>query len=116
VSIEALFAVRFGHAGAPNMERNGGVVVVESGRLFGGDSWYAYTGQYQLNGHAMTGQLRAVRHFHQAGTETAWGTQENQFDFQFNVTINDDHSQARGAMTKSGVALGLHLIRIAELP
>lgn len=88
MSIEALYAVRFGHAGAPTLPLNGGVVVLETERLFGGDSWFAYTGSYELTGSTVTGQLHAVRHFNQPGTESAWGTQENQFDVQFTANLN----------------------------
>lgn len=116
MSVEALYAVRFGHAGAPNFGTNGGVVVLETGRLFGGDSWFAYTGTYTLNGGTVSGQIHVLRHFNQEGTETAWGTQEQEFDLQFTVTLNDGHTEANGSMTKDGMELGLRLVRVTELP
>jgi hypothetical protein len=116
MSIEALFAVRFGHVGAPYPDRNGGVVVLESGRLFGGDSWYAYTGHYSVAGAHVTGQLHAVRHFQQPGTQSAWGTQEAEFDVQFDVHVNDTFSEANGTISRGSMALGAKLIRVAELP
>jgi hypothetical protein len=116
MSVEALYAVRFGHAGTPNLGLNGGVVVLETGRLFGGDSWYAYTGSYQLSGSTVTGQLHAVRHNHQPGTESAWGTQENEFDVQFTATGNQGFTEANGTLSKGGMQLGMRLVRVAELP
>ena len=116
MSIEALYAVRFGHAGIPNHPINGGVVVLESGRLFGGDSWFAYTGTYSVAGSTVTGQIHAIRHLDQAGTESAWGTQEREFDVQFNVNVNEGATEANGSMSKDGQALTIRLFRVAELP
>ncbi|HVI05890.1 MAG TPA: GrlR family regulatory protein [Sphingomicrobium sp.] len=116
MSIEALWAVRFGQAGNPNLGLNGGVVVLESGRMFGGDTFYAYTGSYEMNGGTVAGQLHAVRHFHQPGTQSAWGTQEPEFDVQFTANPNQDFTVANGTLSKDGVQLGVRLLRVAELP
>ena len=116
MSVEALYAVRFGHAGSPDLPLNGGVVVLETERLFGGDSWYAYTGTYSLNGSNVTGPLHAIRHYSQPGTERAWGTQENEFDVQFTATINQNHTEANGTISRDGAQLALKLMRVAELP
>lgn len=116
MSIEALYAVRFGHVGTPNLGTNGGVVVLESSRLFGGDSWYAYTGTYRLEGDRVTGQLHAIKHFDQPGSQSAWGTQENEFDVQFIARVNRDHTEATGTLSRHGNELGFRLVRVAELP
>lgn len=116
MSVEALYAIRFGHAGSPGLPLNGGVVVLETERLFGGDSWYAYTGTYTLQGSTVTGQLHALRHFDQAGTESAWGTQESEFDVQFTATMTQGQSEANGTISRGGAQLTLKLVRVAELP
>ena len=72
MTVEVCNAVLFGHLGTPNLGMNGGVVVLETERLFGGDFLYAYTCSYQLAGNTVTGQLHAVRHYHQPGTQSAW--------------------------------------------
>lgn len=116
MTVEALYAVRFGHAGSPHLGLNGGVVVLETERLFGGDSWFAYTGNYVVAGNTVTGQLHAVRHFNEPGTESAWGTQENEFDVEFTATLNEAKTEALGSLTRGGIQLGMKLVRVAELP
>lgn len=116
MSVEALYAVRFGHAGAPNLPLNGGVVVLETGRVFGGDTWFAYTGHYEVAGGTVTGNIHAVRHFNDPGSESAWGTQENEFDVQFTATSDDSFETAGGSVSRGGMQLGLRLVRVAELP
>lgn len=115
MTIEALYVVRFGHAGSSDF-RNGGVVVLETGRLFGGDSWYAYTGNYEVNGNTVAGQLHAIRHFTQPGTESAWGTQEDEFDVDFVADLNDERTEATGTISRGDAELPLKLLRTAELP
>jgi len=43
--LEALWSVEFVAPGQNNI--NAGVVIFESSKLFGGDSWYYYTGSYK---------------------------------------------------------------------
>ncbi len=45
--IEGLWVVRFLAPANPEMDLNGGVVVIESGKIFGGDSGYFYVGSLQ---------------------------------------------------------------------
>jgi hypothetical protein len=117
MSIEALWAVRFGHAGSPNIGLNGGVVVLESGRLFGGDSWFAYVGNYTVLGDQISGTFKAFRHMADANSESAWGTQETEFSVSFGVVVDGGHGSAIGDMTRTNIGtLKLRLVRIAELP
>lgn len=61
--IEGLWAVRFLGVGDPTMELNGGVVVIETDRLLGGDSGYYYVGELTPNGaHGWDVKLSVQRH------------------------------------------------------
>ena len=57
--IEAMWAVNFATtAGA----FGNGVVVFETGKIFGGDSMYYYTGNYTVSGHAINANVK-VKHY-----------------------------------------------------
>jgi hypothetical protein len=47
MSVEALWAVQFTGANRHRIAKSGGVLVVETGRVFGGDIWQWYVGTYQ---------------------------------------------------------------------
>jgi hypothetical protein len=50
-AIEALYVVEFGDVALGGQQyRNGGVAVLETNRIFGGDSGYYYVGTFSSNG------------------------------------------------------------------
>lgn len=116
MSIEGLWAVEFGHAGAAFQAINAGIVVLETGRAFGGDTWFAYTGDYQNAGNGISGSLKVNRHHHDGQSIDAWETGEDTFNVEFAVTWVANGSLAQGTMTRNGVSLGLRLRKLAELP
>jgi hypothetical protein len=61
MSIEALYVVQFGDVSAAGL-RNGGVVVLDSGRMLGGDSGYYYVGKYVVDGAAITADVTVTKH------------------------------------------------------
>jgi hypothetical protein len=64
--LEALWSVVFL---TPNSTRlNAGVVVFETNRIFGGDSWYYYTGTYQGKGGKLTAKIRSTHYFGEIGS------------------------------------------------
>ena len=69
-SIEALWAVHFGDAYAPG-QLNGGVAILETSRIFGGDSCFYYVGEYEVSGDEVTAQVR-INHF-SGSNMTAFG-------------------------------------------
>ena len=72
MSIEALWSVEF--ASTAGLGR--GVVVFESGRLFGGDPDYIYTGQYDLKsgGDGFIGEVE-VTNYSGSMTSVFWTSQ-----------------------------------------
>src|SRR5260221_6026096 len=46
MSIEALWSIDFTGVNNNSIAKSGGVVVFETGRVFGGDTWQLYTGSY----------------------------------------------------------------------
>jgi hypothetical protein len=61
MSLEALYVVQFGDVTATGL-RNGGVVILDSGRMLGGDSGYYYVGKYAIDGAAITAEIDVVKH------------------------------------------------------
>jgi T3SS negative regulator,GrlR len=59
---EALYVVEFGDMAASGTYRNGGVIVLETGRVYGGDSGYYYVGTYSVKDGQLTGEVKVVKH------------------------------------------------------
>lgn len=57
---EGLWTACFGY---PTADRNGGVVILEAGRLFGGDSTHYYEGRYEIFDSDVRAEFRVVHYF-----------------------------------------------------
>ena len=75
-SYEALWAVYFGDAGDSSGLRpgsaNAGVAVLETQRIFGGDSQYYYLGTYEVEKDRMTATV-TITHFNGEPWTCVWG-------------------------------------------
>jgi hypothetical protein len=78
-AIEATWTLRFGMFGCPDSETRGGVVHVKDGQLLGGDSTFAYHGQWTLRGTELTASLDIVRHGIDRNATTVFGTDESEY-------------------------------------
>jgi hypothetical protein len=115
-SIEALWTVRFGAVGADVSEMNGGVAVMESGRMFGGDSAYAYLGKFNIEGSKVTGTLTIIRHNFSPDFASIYGTNEKHFPLTFSSTrVGDDRIVGR-LQRKGYPDADLVLDRLSSLP
>jgi hypothetical protein len=64
--LEALWSVIFL---TPESTRlNAGVIVLETNKLFGGDSWYYYTGKYQTKNGKLTARIKSTHYFGDLGS------------------------------------------------
>lgn len=60
MSLEALWSIQFE---VPNIERaGGGVIVFETGRIYGGDSSFYYIGDYSVDNNEIQGRVEVKRH------------------------------------------------------
>ena len=114
--IEALWTVKFGDPNAPTEARNGGVVVLEAGRMFGGDSAYAYVGHYEVQGKAVRGTLRIIRHIDDPDFIDIWEIGEREFAISFEGDRLNESTIVAILMREGGAPVGCILTRIAELP
>jgi hypothetical protein len=113
-SVEACWTVRFGDPTAPAEELNGGIIVLESGRLFGGDSGYAYLGRYEVQGDQVVGALRSIRHH--PGVNSMYGRDEDVLELDFRMQRSGDNL-VLGELVRPGFPNGKVILRrLAELP
>lgn len=114
-SVEGLWATEFGHAGSAFEPVNAGIVVFETGRVFGGDSWFAYTGEFDVGGDGIKGTLAVKRHHHDHGSIDAWGSGDDVFQVEFALKWLSEEV-LEGVMNRDENSLGLRLKKLAELP
>lgn len=75
--LKGLWSLRFGMFGCPDSETRGGVVHIGEGLLFGGDSLFAYLGQWTLAGIELRATLDVARHSREDGSTSIFGTSED---------------------------------------
>lgn len=113
--VEALWAVHFGGLYIPG-QHNGGVVVLETTRIFGGDSCFYYVGKYDLTDNKLTAQVR-ITHFN-GPNKTAFGTSESDpYDVEFEGVL--DGNSIDGEIWKTddpNDRLSINLLRLENLP
>ena len=114
-SIEALWLVKFGDFETPNQARNGGVIVFESGKAFGGDSGYAYVGRYEVSGDNFTAELDIIQFNDEMGD--VFGLNSSEFAVTVNLTRSDNLMKGTMVVPEQiGVSLPLILQRFRDLP
>jgi hypothetical protein len=111
-SVEALWTAEFDTVAG---WRNGGVIVLETNRAFGGDGQYYYVGKYLLNPAKgeLTGELTVTHYTGQA--LTAWGDATP----KLNVTLwgKVDEARIEGLLIRPGYPnLAFRLVKREELP
>ena len=62
MSIEAMWQVTFGANSTPGVMVGAGIVVLETGRVFGGDSSFYCTGNYRVDNEIVFATIRVRRH------------------------------------------------------
>jgi hypothetical protein len=114
-NLEALYLVEFGDVATPGQMRNGGVAVLKTGRIFGGDSGYYYIGEYAVSGNALTASLRIVKH--NPSWNNAFGDTATSFQIKVNGTIQGEVMSGNMArLDMPGRQLPIRLTRKEALP
>ena len=110
--LEALWTVEYMDAAG---WKTGGVVVFETGRVFGGDNRFYYVGRYEADHPRITAEL-GIRYYHGDPT-TAWGDQVAEFQIEVEGERNRDVIE--GTMLRVDIPqyrLPCRLTRRADLP
>ena len=112
--IEALYVVEFGDVGGRGY-RNGGVVILETARIFGGDSGYYYIGDYSVFGNRFEASLRVTKH--NPPWANAFGDDAREFEIRVLGSIENASIVATMERTdRPGLRLPLRLMRKVGLP
>jgi hypothetical protein len=120
MSIEALWAIEFTGVHGVRAATSGGVIVVESSRVFGGDSWQWYTGKYERdqNSNVLKCQITTGVH-HTAGGQSIFGGPLQAMRMAGTLQVASDQQTMQARLTVEGhpeMVLQATLTRVAELP
>jgi hypothetical protein len=61
MSVEGMWALQSDQYNAPGQLVAGSIIILESGKIFGGDSMMAFLGSYTVDGNVLNGNVRAWR-------------------------------------------------------
>lgn len=118
--IEGLWVIKFLTPDDPTMALNGGVVVVETGRIFGGDSGYFYVGSLDPAGKGTwNANVRITRH--DPDIESVFGDVD-MIELSGSLTHNGEDPSHRPlvrvllAPTDQSLQMTAIMIRVADLP
>ena len=112
VALDALWTAEFQVTGGWT---NGGVVILENGRLFGGDGQYYYAGRLSLDpdSKSVSGHVKVV-HYHGDRT-TAFGDAGPEFSLDLQGTVLS-HKAISGVLKRPGyINLAFRLARREDL-
>jgi hypothetical protein len=112
MSVDALWTLEFR---VDRGWRHGGIVVFESGRVFGGDRQYYYLGSFSVRGDEVQGTAQITHH--SGPVLTAWGSNARDFSVEFRGKREGD--MILGEMWRNvapGMRQSIRLIRRAPLP
>ena len=124
MSIEALWAVQFTAFNVGTIQtrvaKSGGVIVIETNRVFGGDTWQWYTGTYDKNPNTgrLTFRIKTGVHFTDGG-ESIFGGPLQPLNLVGDVQVSPDQQSMTATLTVEGnpsMTMNATLTRIDELP
>lgn len=103
MSIEALWAVKFaGVYGGMAVARSAGIVILESGRIFGGDSWTYYTGNYERNPNGTYKVSIQTGVYNREGGQDIFGAALQPRKFEGEVQLSADQRSMSANLTVEG--------------
>ena len=86
--VDGIYVVEFGDVGLPRrMFRNGGVVLLKTNQIFGGDSGYYYVGTYAVNDSRFELTARIVKH--DPNWINAFGDEIGTFNVRMEATVGN---------------------------
>jgi hypothetical protein len=124
MSIEALWALQFTGfnvgGGQIRAAKSGGVIVIETNRIFGGDSWQFYTGSYERDSKTgkLTVRIQTGVHSTDGGSSIFGGPPQVQV-LTGVIQVSSDQQTATATLTVEGsphMSIYANLTRVAELP
>ncbi len=115
MSVEALWTARFGDVSSPGTWENGGVVVLETGRIYGGDGGTYYIGTYEIDRGSFTGKFKSVTF--DPRYRSAFGELGPEVDVVAVGTMEGDVMKGTlSSPAAPGLKIGFDLTKREELP
>jgi hypothetical protein len=96
-SVEGMYVVEFGDVALPGQAtRNHGVAVLETNRIYGGDSGYYYVGTFTTKDGQIEATAKVVKH------DPSWSNAFGDASIVFNITLKGTVSNGiiQGAMQR----------------
>ena len=112
-SLEALWAIRFGPIEAPV---SGGVLIFETGNIYGGDTMYAYVGGYVITPRGFDAVVTVVKHFEAPRMIDLWESGSAKFEVNVSATKASDDSYVMSINREEFPSVDAHLVRVIDLP
>lgn len=110
--LEALWSAEFG---SNSGFVGAGVVIFETGRIFGGDAQYYYTGKYNLENGVLDANVTV--NCYSEGFGSIFGTDEQNFELKIQGKVEAPTMIAVGyRVDNSSMRIQLRLTKRAELP
>ena len=100
MSVEGLYSVEFGGTSGPLT--NGGIVVLESGRILGGDSGFYYIGSYEVRDDVVAAHFVATNFT--PSIPSAWGDEATSFSVR--ATLRRVGDAMHGQIVRPGLSEG----------
>lgn len=110
--VEALWSVEF----KSNLQMIGsGIVVLETGRVFGGDSGMIYIGSYKVVGDKIKAILRIQRYANVPGIVSVTGLDD--YELELEGKVDPKHIVLQGRVVGAPhLQMSVHGVRRADLP
>jgi hypothetical protein len=119
MGIEGMWKFQSGSVQNPSELKWGGIVNLETDRVFGGDSAIAYRGTYQLDGKVVTAEVYAWQWNRDAGPVTNVFGMSGPIEHRVSLTGTIDGDVLEGEIWTDqapGLRLPIRMEKIAELP
>ena len=100
-SVEGLWCFQSASRDNPGLFEYGGTVVLETGRVLGGDSFLAYIGDYEITGNEITARVRSVQWNYAVAVENVFGM-ESPIDYMVDLVGVRDGDRINGFISPEG--------------
>lgn len=95
----------------------GGVVIFETGRVFGGDAQYYYTGTYEVKSGNITAKVKVTRYVDSGLGVSIFGTDDKEIELEFEGKVDEPVMRATGnRLSDLASQVTIKFIKRADLP
>lgn len=121
MSIEGMWGYLSGTNDEPNELHSGGILILETGKIFGGDSMMAYKGHYEADGERVTGDVDVWRWNHAQAdeVENVFGMRGHQINHKVRLNGQRVGDLIVGSIETDalpGIQLRFQMLKFSELP